>query len=125
MRPPRRTARHDSSTAAPSARFQGGPRNSAATPLSAVVPGSAPVIVWRYLVDPTRSIVTNRSVAVWRVDVVYLTRGDWKYEGSTAGSGGGGRTHTFGVVKPARALKDKAVHARADIKLSGGKPVPA
>jgi len=65
------------------------------------------------------------AVVVWRVDVVYLTKDDWKYEGSTAGSGGGGRTHTFGVVKPARLLKNKAVYARADVKLSGGKPVPA
>lgn len=82
-------------------------------------------IIWRYLVDPTRSIAADRSVVVWRVDVVYLTKNDWKYEGSTAGSGGGGRTHTFGVVKPARLLKNKAVYARADMKLSGGKPVPA
>ena len=81
-------------------------------------------IVWRYLVDPTRSIARDRSVLIWRVDVVYLTKENWKYEGSTAGASGGGRTHTFGVVKPARLLKGKAVYERSDVKLSGGKPVP-
>lgn len=81
-------------------------------------------VVWRYLVDPTRSIATDRTVLIWRVDIVYLTKNDWKYEGSTAGTGGGGRTHTFGVVKPARALKNSAVYLRSDLKLSGGKPVP-
>lgn len=82
-------------------------------------------VVWRYLVDPTRSIAAGRAVLVWRVDVAYLTKGHWKYEGSTAGARGGGRTHTFGVVRPARALRNKAVYARPDIKLAGGKPVPA
>lgn len=81
-------------------------------------------VIWRYLVDPTRSIVPNRSALIWRVDMVYLTKENWKYEGSTAGATGGGRTHTFGVVKPARLLKGKAAYARPDIKLSGGKPVP-
>ena len=82
-------------------------------------------VVWRYLVDPTRSIAADRAVLIWRVDVVYLTKDHWKYEGSTAGTGGGGRTHTFGVIKPAQALRNKAVYARSDVKLSGGKPVPA
>ena len=81
-------------------------------------------VVWRYLVDPTRSITAHRSVLIWRVDVAYLTKGHWKYEGSTAGTGGGGRTHTFGVIKPAKVLKNKAVYARSDVKLLGGKPVP-
>lgn len=54
-------------------------------------------IIWRYMVDLTESIKPGRPVIVWRVDVVYLNKGDWKYEGSKAGSKGGGRTHTFGV----------------------------
>lgn len=81
-------------------------------------------VVWRYLVDPTHSIATDRSVLIWRVDIVFLIKSNWKYEGSTAGTSGGGRTHTFGVVKPAKVLKDKAVYVRPDIRLSGGKPVP-
>ena len=52
-------------------------------------------IVWRYLVDPTMTIKQNRQVVVWRVDVVFLVSADWKYEGSGAGTGQGGRTHTF------------------------------
>jgi DNA modification methylase len=49
---------------------------------------------------------------------------DWKYEGSSAGSEGGGRTHTFGLKLPAKRLKDKAVYQRKDVKLIGGKAVP-
>jgi hypothetical protein len=78
-------------------------------------------IVWRYLVDPG---VAPRPVIVWRVDVAYLRKPDWKYEGSKAGQGGGGRTHTFGVLKPARKLRDKAVFTRTDYRLVSGKPVP-
>ncbi len=80
-------------------------------------------IVWRYLVDPTMSLEANKPVIVWRVDVVFLIK-DWKYEGSSAGAEGGGRTHTFGLKLPAARLKGKAVYQRKDVKLSGGKAVP-
>jgi len=50
---------------------------------------------------------------------------DWKYEASTAGSGGGGRTHTFGLRGAATKLKNAAVYQRKDVKISGGKAVPA
>ena len=82
------------------------------------------IIVWRYLVDPTMSLEANKPVIVWRVDVVFLIKEDWKYEGSSAGAEGGGRTHTFGLKLPAARLKDKAVYQRKDVKLSGGKAVP-
>ncbi|MGH6903066.1 MAG: hypothetical protein ACREIR_10040, partial [Geminicoccaceae bacterium] len=82
-------------------------------------------VVWRYLVDATRSYEPDRAVIIWRVDVVYLTRSDWKYEGSTAGISGGGRTHTFGVMKPASLLRGKSAYLRWDVRLFGGKPVPA
>jgi len=65
-------------------------------------------IVWRYLVDPTCSIEKRHPILIWRVDVVFLDKGDWKYEGSRAGSTGGGRTHTFGLRNPAEKLKGKA-----------------
>jgi hypothetical protein len=81
-------------------------------------------IVWRYLVDPTMSLEANKPVIVWRVDVLFLIKEDWKYEGSSAGAGGGGRTHTFGLKLPAARLKDKAVYRRRDVKLTGGKAVP-
>jgi hypothetical protein len=81
-------------------------------------------IVWRYLVDPTMSLEDRKPVIIWRVDVAFLHKNDWKYEGSTAGAGGGGRTHTFGVRNPADKLKGKAVCQRSDVKLVGGKPVP-
>ncbi|MBI2912520.1 MAG: hypothetical protein HYY03_01210 [Chloroflexi bacterium] len=82
-------------------------------------------IIWRYLVDPTTSLETGKPVVIWRVDVVFLEKDDWKYEGSTAGIGGGGRTHTFGLKYPAQKLKGKAVYHRRDVKLAGGKAVPA
>ncbi len=81
-------------------------------------------IVWRYLVDPTCSLERKRPVIIWRVDIVFLQKDDWKYEGSGAGSSGGGRTHTFGLVHPAKKLKGKAVYQRADVKITGGKAVP-
>jgi hypothetical protein len=80
-------------------------------------------IVWRYLVDETQAI-SGKPVVVWRVDVTYLTKGDWQYEKSSAGPDGGGRTHTFGVRLPNTRFAGKAVYSRVDLKLSGGKPVP-
>lgn len=82
-------------------------------------------IVWRYLVDRTETIERGRSVIVWRVDIVFLEKGDWKYEGSTAGSEGGGRTHTFGVRNAARKLQGKAIYKRTDVVIRDGKPVIA
>jgi len=81
-------------------------------------------IVWRYLVDPTQSLEPDRPVVIWRVDVVFLDKEDWKYERSSAGTAGGGRTHTFGVKNPASKLKGKAVYQRRDVVLRAGKPVP-
>jgi hypothetical protein len=81
-------------------------------------------IVWRYLVDFTESIEANSPVIIWRVDVVFLEKSDWKYEKSSAGEAGGGRTHTFGVKNPAQKLKGKAVYQRKDIVIRDGKPVP-
>ena len=49
-------------------------------------------IVWRYLVDPAESLEDQRPVIIWRVDIVFLEKSNWSYEGSKAGSGGGGRT---------------------------------
>ncbi len=81
-------------------------------------------IVWRYLVDTTETIEAGKPVIVWRVDVVYLKKEDWKYEGSKAGSGGGGRTHTFGVRNPKTMIFGKAIYERTDIKVVGDKAVP-
>jgi hypothetical protein len=81
-------------------------------------------IVWRYLVDPTESLEDGKPVIIWRVDVVFLTKDDWKYEKSSAGVKGGGRTHTFGVKYPARKLSGCAVFKRKDVIIRDGKPIP-
>lgn len=81
-------------------------------------------IVWRYLVDPTCSLEPDRPVIIWRVDVAFLDKADWKYEASKAGAAGGGRTHTFGVRRPAVRLRGKAVYQRGDVRVSRGKAVP-
>jgi len=81
-------------------------------------------VVWRYLVDPTCSLEANRPVIIWRVDVVFLQKSDWKYEKSGAGESGGGRTHTFGVKNAAAKLRNKAIYARKDVRIRDGKPVP-
>lgn len=82
-------------------------------------------VVWRYLVDPTESFERKKPVIIWRVDVLYLAKSDWKYEGSTAGEGGGGRTHTFAVKNPAQKLKGTAIYLRPDVVLKDSKPVPS
>lgn len=79
-------------------------------------------IIWRYLVDPTEGIEIGKSVLIWRVDVAFLRKQDWKYEGSSAGSAGGGRTHTYGLRRPATFLRDRAVYSRSDIVIKAGKP---
>ncbi|MFH1110282.1 MAG: hypothetical protein V1790_13970 [Planctomycetota bacterium] len=81
-------------------------------------------IIWRYLVDPTESLEPGRPVIIWRVDVVFLEKSDWKYEKSSAGETGGGRTHTFGVKDTAKKLRGKAVYQRKDVRVRDGKPVP-
>ncbi len=81
-------------------------------------------IIWRYLVDPTRTIEPRKPILIWRVDIVFLEKDDWKYEGSKAGAGRGGRTHTFGLRDPAKKLRGKAVYARQDIRIVDGKPTP-
>jgi hypothetical protein len=81
-------------------------------------------IIWRYLVDKTESIEKGKPVIIWRVDIVFLEKQDWKYEKSSAGEAGGGRTHTFGVKNAAKTLRDKAVYQRRDVILRGGKPIP-
>jgi hypothetical protein len=82
-------------------------------------------IVWRYMVDPTKSIKPGKVVVVWRVDVVLLQKEDWKFEGSKAGDAGGGRTHTFGVRKAAAKLKGAAAYEFKGVVLRGGKPIMA
>ena len=82
-------------------------------------------VVWRYLVDPTKSIKSGCPVVIWRVDVVFPNKDDWKYEGSKAGDGGGGRTHTFGVKLPATKLAKAAAYALPGIILKNGGPILA
>ena len=81
-------------------------------------------IIWRYLVDLTGTVQPGKQLVIWRVDVAYLRKEDWKYEGSKAGQGGGGRTHTFGVKRPASKLANCAVYKRPGITIRDGKPVP-
>lgn len=81
-------------------------------------------IVWRYLVDATQSLERGKPVIIWRVDVVFLKKSDWKYEKSSAGEGGGGRTHTFGVRNPATKLAGKAIYSRPDVVVRDSKPIP-
>lgn len=81
-------------------------------------------IIWRYLVDPTESLEVGKPVVIWRVDVVFLEKSDWKYEKSSAGDAGGGRTHTFGVKNPSDMLRNCAVYRRQDVVIRASKPIP-
>jgi hypothetical protein len=82
-------------------------------------------IVWRYLVDPTKIIKAARPVVIWRVDVAFLTAKDWKYEGSKAGEGRGGRTHTFGIKNPARMFAHSILYHHPKVRLRQSKPTLA
>ena len=80
-------------------------------------------VVWRYLVDPVQAIRPGRPVVIWRVDVAFIRKEDWKYEGSKAGVSGGGRTHTFGVRAAAAKLRGCAAYVLEGIKIVRNKPV--
>jgi hypothetical protein len=82
-------------------------------------------IVWRYAIDPTKRLKPGRSVAVWRVDIPFLKESEWKYEGSHAGEGKGGRTHTFGVKNPKSVLAHSIVYAAPNVALRRGRPTVA
>jgi len=82
-------------------------------------------IIWRYLVDTTESVKPGRPVVIWRVDVAFLTAENWKYEGSKAEEGKGGRTHTFGIKNPATTLAGCAAYELPGIVIKNGKPVLA
>ena len=79
-------------------------------------------IVWRYLVDPTKIIKPGKSIVVWRVDVAFLESEDWKYEGSKAREGKGGRTHTFGVRNPASKFAQTIIYHHPKTVLRQSKP---
>jgi hypothetical protein len=82
-------------------------------------------IVWRYLVDPTKRIKKGREVVVWGLDLPFLLSEDWKYEGSSATEGHGGRTHTFRVKAPGKRLAGSRVYRYPKVIIRNGKPTLA
>jgi len=82
-------------------------------------------IVWRYLIDPTKRVKRGKEVVIWRVDLCFLQKASWKYEGSRAKEGRGGRTHTFGVKKPATLFKTAIVYQHPRIVIRQGGPTLA
>lgn len=79
-------------------------------------------VVWRYAIDPTKRMKRGKAVVVWRVDIPFLQQGQWKYEGSKAAEGLGGRTHTFGIKNPAVVIGKAIVYQAPEVRLSRGKP---
>lgn len=79
-------------------------------------------VVWRYLVDPTESL--GKPVVIWRVDCPYIRKQDWRYQGSTAGAAGGGRTHTFTLRNPKKIIGTTA-YVNPRVRLQSGKAVIA
>jgi hypothetical protein len=82
-------------------------------------------IVWRYHVDPTKRMKPGKVVIIWRVDVAFLEQSNWKYEGSKAEEGRGGRTHTFGVREPSKVFKNAIVYQQPNVVLRQGGPTLA
>ena len=64
----------------------------------------------------------GKSVLIWRVGLPFLEKEAWKYEGSKAAQGVGGRTHTFGVRNPAVVIAKSIVYQAPGVSLSQGKP---
>ncbi len=79
-------------------------------------------IVWRYAVDPTKRMKRGRPILIWRVDIPFLTKEHWKYEGSKAAEGHGGRTHTFGVKNAASVIRRAIAYQTPGVRLYQGKP---
>lgn len=79
-------------------------------------------IVWRYAIDPTKRMKRGRPVAIWRVDIPFLRKEHWKYEGSRAAEGHGGRTHTFGVKNPAIVIGNAVIYQAPEVRLYRGRP---
>jgi hypothetical protein len=79
-------------------------------------------IVWRYVVDRTKQMKPGRVVVVWRVDIPFLDKSNWKYEKSGAQEGRGGRTHTFGVKSAASVVRKAIVYQAPGIRLYRGAP---
>ena len=79
-------------------------------------------VVWRYAIDPTKRMKRGKAVVVWRVDIPFLQQDQWKYEGSKAAEGLGGRTHTFGIKNPAVVIGKAIVYQAPEVPLSRGKP---
>jgi hypothetical protein len=79
-------------------------------------------VIWRYAVDPTRRMKKGKRVLIWRVDMPFLTEECWKYEGSRATQGKGGRTHTFGVSNPKELIAKAIIYQAPTVRLLGGKP---
>jgi hypothetical protein len=82
-------------------------------------------IVWRYAVDQTKRLKPGKIAAIWRVDLAFLRQEDWKYEGSRAAEGHGGRTHTFGIRIPSKLLRDCIVYQSPRVVVRQGGPVLA
>jgi hypothetical protein len=80
-------------------------------------------VVWRYAVDQTGRLKPGKIAAIWRVDMAFLRQEDWKYEGSKAGEGRGGRTHTFGIKLPSKLLKNCIVYQNSRVTIRLGGPV--
>lgn len=79
-------------------------------------------IVWRYAIDQTRRMKQGKPVVVWRVDIPFLRRENWKYEGSKAGEGRGGRTHTFGIKNAKQVISGGVVYQAPGVRLYRGRP---
>jgi hypothetical protein len=82
-------------------------------------------IMWRYHVDPTKLMKRGKPIVIWRVDLPFIAKTNWKYEGSRAGEGQGGRTHTFGVRKPKTVVSSAIVYQCLGVVLVNGKPTLA
>ncbi len=82
-------------------------------------------IIWRYGIDLTKRMKRGKPVVVWRVDIPFLHATHWKYEGSRAAEGIGGRTHTFGLRNPAATLAGSIIYHAPGVVLRGGRPTIA
>ena len=82
-------------------------------------------IIWRYHVDPTKLMKRGKQILIWRVDLPFISKANWKYEGSSAAEGTGGRTHTFGIRRPRNLISSAVVYRCPQVMLANSKPTLA
>jgi hypothetical protein len=80
-------------------------------------------IVWRYAIDPTKRMKRGRAVLIWRVDIPFIRKGDWKYETSKAAQGAVDvPTHSASPIRRTSSKRRSFTRPRGSSSIAEGPP---